>query len=142
MLCTQIDIIFEDQTDSVNSKESIISKLHRITYDEENHVCISSASILIHSYPKACQYFLPVLMLVAEKHWTTGVYFTLHTTRLYRSCILTSIQLYYMFQLSVSLIIRYKYWFTKRVKRERLVLTYSGYKVMVKFVIIMLNVEK
>jgi len=47
-----------------------------------------------------------------------------------------------MFQLSVSPIIRYKYWFTKRVKRERLVLTYSGYKVTVKFLIIILNVEK
>jgi hypothetical protein len=47
-----------------------------------------------------------------------------------------------MFQLSVSPIIRYKCWFRKRGKRARLVLTYSGYKVMVKFVIIILNVEK
>jgi len=77
-----------------------------MTYDEGNHVCISSASILIHSYPKACQYFLPVLVLVAEKHWTIGVYFTFRTTQLYRSCILTFIPLYYMLQLSVSSIIR------------------------------------
>jgi len=59
-----------------------------MTYDEENHVGISSASILNHPYPEACQYFLPVLVLVDEKHWTTGVHCTFQTTQLYRSCII------------------------------------------------------
>ena len=37
----------------------------------------------ISSYPKAYQYFLPVFVLVAKKHWNKGVYFTFQTTQLY-----------------------------------------------------------
>jgi len=44
-----------------------------------------------------------------------------------------------MFRLSI--IIRLDYWFTKRVKGERPLLTNSGYIIMEKFIIIIPKVE-
>jgi len=46
-----------------------------------------------------------------------------------------------MFQLSMSTINGLEYWFTKRVKWERPLLTNSGYKIIAKFVIIIPKME-
>ena len=49
--------------------------------------------------------------------YQTNDYFISGITQLYKSCIITFIQLYYMFRLYMSAIIRQKYWFTKKSKR-------------------------